>query len=253
MNIVIIEDEALLAEALRDEILSIDPNIRVLKLLPSIKESLEYFEKNGFPDLIFSDIELSDGLSFEIFKRLSNIPPIIFCTAYNHYATEAFRVHSIDYILKPFEREDIENALGKYEEKKQEQISPSIDIHALLKEMQGEKEDKERNILVQKGTNIIPISTKEIALAEIKNGTVYIHTFGKKRYPINHNIEKTYQILGTGFYRVNRQFIINRKAVNQVAQYFARKLLIKPSIDFSEQIIVSKANATDFLRWLENS
>jgi len=253
MNIVIIEDEALLAEALKEEIISINPEIQILELLPSIKDSLKYFEENGFPDLIFSDIELSDGLSFEIFKRIKNTPPIIFCTAYNHYATEAFRVHSIDYILKPFEREDIENALERYKEKKQETSNPNFDIDSLLKEIQTKTVEKEKSILIQKGTHIIPISTKEIAVAEIKNGTVYIHTFNKKRYPINHNIEKTYQILGRGFYRVNRQFIINRKAVGQVAQYFARKLLVKPNIDFSEQIIVSKANATDFLRWLENN
>lgn len=252
MKIAIIEDEPLLAEALQDEILHLRPNAQIVASLPSIKTALTYLAESEPPDLFFSDIELADGLSFEIFKRIKLTTPIIFCTAYNHYATEAFRVHSIDYLLKPFEREDIKNALQRYEEQAKQGNQPDFDFAALLQMMQTQNTPTERNFLIQKGSNIIPVPVAEIAVAEIKNGIVYLHTFNKKRHPINHTIEKTHQILGGNFYRVNRQFIVNRKAVGQVAQYFGRKLLVQPTIPFEERIIVSKANVTDFLKWLKN-
>lgn len=249
MNVLIIEDEALLAEALAGEIQSVDSNMKVIAILPSIQDTLDYFETHPSPDLIFSDIELSDGLSFEIFQQIKHHPPVIFCTAYNHYAVEAFRARGIDYILKPFETEDIRQAIERYQATQQRS---TIDFQALQSFITKEKNTEQR-VLVHRGETIIPVNTTEIALAELKYGTVFIITFDNQRYSINDSIEKLTSQLGDQFYRANRQHLIQRKAVLQVAHYFGRKLVVKPTINYQEQILVSKAKANHFLRWLEGS
>lgn len=251
MRIIIIEDEPLIAAALKEEILRADASIQVVGILTSIAATLQHLETNGFPDLFFSDIELGDGLSFEIFKRTHSTIPVIFCTAYNHYALEAFRVYGIDYILKPFVQEDISSAIAKYKSMFQATQPQAIDFDAVLQLIGNQKRQRKSTILLYQGDKIIPLAGEKIAIAELKNGVVYVYTFAKERIAVNYNMEKLHGIVGKNFYRVNRQFLINRQAIEHVAQYFARKLLIKTNISFSEQLIVSKANASDFLRWLE--
>lgn len=253
MRIIIIEDEPLMAEALAEQILKADASVRIEASLPSIQKTIEFLEKNGFPDLFFSDIELADGLSFEIFKRTDSTVPVIFCTAYNHYALEAFRAYGIDYILKPFAFEDIRESLAKYKELFKKKERESIDFDAVLQLIGDRKRRKQNTVLVHRGEKIIPVRSENIALAELREGVVRLHTFDQQSMAVNYTMEKLHGILGSEFYRVNRRFIINRKGIKHVSQYFARKLLIKPAFTFSEQLIVSKAKASDFLRWLESA
>lgn len=252
MKVVLIEDEPLMAEALREEILLADPSIEILAHLSSIEESIDYLNTYGFPDLFFSDIELTDGLSFEIFKRVNNTTPIIFCTAYNHYALEAFQVCGIDYLLKPFHSNDIVATLQKYQSMFAGQSLGKMDFQALFKQLQVKSSPQAHSILVHLGEKIIPIEKTKIALAEISNGQVYVHTFTQKRLPVNYNMDTLFKLLGERFYRVNRQYIIQRPAIDHVSQYFARKVLVVPCIPFTEKLIVSKANVSHFFKWLES-
>ncbi|MEM9821871.1 MAG: LytTR family DNA-binding domain-containing protein [Bacteroidota bacterium] len=253
MKVIIIEDEPLMSNALREELVAVAPAIEVVAQLTSIKASIEYLNNNPFPDLFFADIELSDGVSFEIFKHFNNTVPIIFCTAYNQYALEAFQVYGIDYLLKPFDSEAIKAALDKFKSLANFQATITPDLQTITQLLTGIHQEQKHSILVHQGDKIIPFSTEQIALAQLENGVVYIIDFDGKRQAVNHNMDKLSHLLGSRFYRVNRQFIISRKAIKHASQYFARKILIQPKFDFQAPLIVSKAKASDFLRWLENS
>lgn len=252
MRIIIIEDEPLLAQKLKTEILKVHPATEVLAMLRSIAEAIGYFADGEQPDLIFSDIQLPDGLSFEIFKRVETAAPVIFCTAYDDYALEAFRSNGIDYILKPFSDQDIKKTLNKYHSLTQ-QSEPNQDLYASLGEMIRElKAEPKKSLLVYRKDKIIPLKVADIALALTENGNTSVLTFEGTRWTVNHNLDALHQKLGSSFYRLNRQYLIQRDAVEKVSQYFARKLLIHPTVDFSEPLIVSKANASNFLNWLES-
>lgn len=252
MKIIIIEDEHLMSDALRDEIVSIDPSIEIVAQLYSIKEALRYLDEAEFPDLFFADIELSDGLSFEIFKRTNNKVPIIFCTAYNHYALEAFKVYGVDYILKPFDRDAIQVALEKFRSLVQVQPKSSLDYSSIVEVLERKMDERKNSILIHKGDKIIPLPASKVALAQLDTGIVYVYTFDNDRYPVNYNMDRLFQLLGNNFYRVNRQFIIHRDNVDHASRYFARKLMVRPKIAFKEDLIISKANTSEFLKWLES-
>ena len=249
MKVIIIEDEPLMAEALEEELLKADESIEILKKLGSIKEALNFLTPDNLPDLFFSDIQLPDGLSFEIFKTLQTTTPIIFCTAYDEYALDAFKANGIDYVLKPFESEDIVRTLGKY----QNLVSQpdKQDYNQLLSILENSRSKAPSALLIYQGDKIIPIKATSVALAEVDHGIVYVRTVEGQRHAVNYNMDRLHELLGRDFYRLNRQYLIHRDTVKQVSQYFARKLLVVPSISVQEKLIVSKANATDFLRWLE--
>lgn len=255
MNIVIIEDEPLLAQALEAELREVDPFSTVTCKLTTIEEALAYLTPDTMPDLFFSDIQLPDGLSFEIFKTLGVQVPVVFCTAFDSYALEAFKANGIDYILKPFATEDIRATIIKYKQlvSGKEEVMPDLSKLVQWMEHNRREEETQTSILVHQGEKITPVKSSEVALASLDHGLVSVFTFTGQRFPVNYNMDKLHQHLGKGFYRVNRQYVINRDAVQHVSRYFARKLLIQPSISFSEPLIVSKAGASDFLRWLETT
>ena len=249
MDLLILEDEPLMAEALKREIIGADPSVAVVATLGSIREALAWWEANAAPDLIFSDIELNDGLSFEIFKRLDEVPPVIFCTAYNHYATQAFQANGIDYLLKPLEPAEITAALQRFRARATTPSTP--DFAALAEFVHEQRQRAPRNLLVRRGEHIIPVPIVQIVLAEIKHGIVYVRTRAGERYALSQNIEQTAATLGPEFIRANRQILIARGAVKRVSPYFGRKLLVEPNFQYSERIVVSKAGASEFLRKLE--
>ncbi len=251
MKVIIIEDEPLMAEALEEEIRRIDPSIQLIARLNSVEATIDHLSRHGFPDLFFSDIELTDGLSFEIFRRVRNHRPIVFCTAYDHYALEAFSVHGIDYILKPFSSDAIRRTIQKYRTFFPDNNTQHPDWAALMQHLSQQQSASQKAILWHRGEYIIPMNIDDIALAQLSNGQVYVYTFSGDRRPVQYNLETLAGLLGPDFYRINRQFIINRRSVKSVAHYFARKLLIHSSIEFKEPLVVSKAGASAFLQWLE--
>lgn len=252
MKIAIIEDEKLTAEDLAETILKVEPKAQIIASLSSVKEAILYFSKNEKPDLIFSDIQLGDGLSFEIFKAVSVLTPVIFCTAYDEYALNAFKANGIDYILKPFTKKIIANALHKYKELRNN-FSRTASNYETILELFGNRNDRQdASVLVYIKDKIIPIKTNDIALFYIENEIAHFITFNQNTYTVNKTLEELETITGGNFYRANRRYLINRKAIKDASQYFHRKLVINLSIPFTskEPITVSKVKVTDFLTWL---
>jgi two-component system, LytTR family, response regulator LytT len=250
MKIVIIEDEQLTADDLAETILRIAPEVQIVSRLSSVKDSVSWFKKNEQPDLIFSDIQLGDGLCFEIFKKYPVTSPVIFCTAFDEYALAAFKANGIDYILKPFDEQTIASALVRYKDLEKMFLGNTRQIDKILQLFENRKNQKQSSVLVYHKDKILPVKLQDIALFFIEHEMTHIMTFTQKNFTINKTLEELEVFTGNSFYRANRQYLINRKAVKEVSQYFARKLSVSLSIPFSEIITISKAKVPDFLNWL---
>jgi len=252
MNIVIIEDEQLTIEDLSESILRALPSANIVKTLDSVKTAIEYFKKNQTPDLIFSDIQLGDGLSFEVFKTLTITVPVIFCTAYDEYALNAFRANGIDYIVKPYTLETIAEALNKFKELKKS-LFPTTQYEAIFELFESKKNNKQASVLVHYQDKILPVKLEEIALFYIENEITHLITFDRKTYSIGQTLGELEKITGSNFYRVSRQYHINRMAIKDASHYFSRKLSINLTIPFDETITVGKVKITEFLDWLSGT
>lgn len=251
MNIIIIEDEMLTAEDLSDMIIQVEPQAKIVRTLHSVNEAVAYFLANEAPDLIFSDIQLGDGLSFEIFQTITFKTPIIFCTAYDEYAIDAFKTNGIHYILKPFNEKSIVEALEKYKMLRSALAPADNSLSSIFQLFQTKSQLKTSSVLVYHKDKIIPIKMEDIAVFYIKNEVTHLYTFDKKTYAINKTLDEIQQLGGDTFYRANRQFIINRNAIQDASQYLSRKISITLNVPFEQTITVSKEKITPFLEWLE--
>jgi two-component system, LytTR family, response regulator LytT len=254
MKVVIIEDEPLTAEDLADILLKMPDGIEVVKILDSVKASIEYLKQNHQPDLIFSDIQLGDGHSFEIFQQLKLDVPIIFCTAYDAYALDAFKTNGIDYVLKPFTKKTIRHALDKYNLLRNKLAGMAIDFDNLLDNLQKSHNPQKKmsSLLINWKDKIIPIKITDIALITIDYKMSQVVTFNNQKYFVNHTLEELEDICGPSFYRANRQFLINREVVAEAMQYYARKLVLKLKVEGKYEIIISKTRVPEFLSWLRS-
>jgi DNA-binding LytR/AlgR family response regulator len=253
MKVVIIEDELLTAKDLAGCIVKAEPAAEITATLSSVKEAVAYFKENDLPDLIFSDIQLGDGSSFEIFRTLPSTIPVIFCTAYDEYALNAFKAAGIDYILKPFTAKTIATALEKYNRLKHLLSKSSAQYDNFSAVLESIKKQKQLSILVYYKEKILPIPAEEVALLYLQNDITYLLTFNKQQYCIYKTLDEIEKTMPGEFYRANRQQLIHRKAIKDISHYFGRKLLINPTIPFEEKITVSKAKANHFLAWLAGS
>jgi len=248
MRITIIEDEQLTAQDLIDILQKIDPKIEIVAHLSSVQEALSFFSTKHTIDLILSDIQLGDGLSFEIFKQRQINTPVVFCTAYDEYALDAFKANGIDYILKPYSEKNIVESLQRYRNLQAGFVSKMHDFTQALESIYPPANSA---ILVHHKDKIIPLKIVDLAIAYIRNETVYLHTFDGKTYIINKSLDELMSLLGSFFFRANRQFIVNREAVQDISLFLTRKYMINLRIPFSEQITVSKEKMTTFLNWLK--
>jgi DNA-binding LytR/AlgR family response regulator len=248
MNIVIIEDEQLASEKLERYLLKYDKSINILGVLTSISEAVNWFENNSNYDVVFMDIQLTDGLSFEIFNQTKINKPVIFATAFDEYAVDAFKVNSIDYVLKPITFTDISKAMKKL---KLMQNIFSQEIVTKVAKMVQHKKEKDR-FLVRLGNHIHSIKTEEIALFYAEGRTVYIVTKENKKFIIDFKLEDLVDVVSTAsFYRVNRSFIININAIKDVIVYSNSRLKISPKVATEKEIIVSREKVSAFKFWLE--
>jgi two-component system, LytTR family, response regulator LytT len=253
MNIVIIEDEKITADELAGTITTVEPDAKIVAILSSVKTAISYFQNNTMPDLIFSDVQLGDGLSFEIFKASRISAPIIFCTAYDEYALNAFKTNSIDYILKPSTAQTVADALAKYRSLRQTFSDGKDQYKAVFEALINRETPKSTSILVYQKDKILPISLEKIALFYIADEVTHLLTFDAKTYSVNKNMEQLEQLSGNDFFRVNRQYLVNRKAVIDASRYFLRKLSVNISVPYNkEKILVSKEKIPQFLAWLES-
>ena len=254
MKILIIEDEPHNAQTLSEIIVQLKPNSIILEILESIEQTVKYLSnQNNTPDLIFADIQLADGLSFEIFSKIKIKCPIIFCTAYDQYTLQAFKTNGIEYILKPVKEEDIEAAFIKYETLK-ESLKPDNDIVNILKQTFSQKESYRTSILVNYKESFIPIVVNKIAFFVVENEILYIQTLDNQRYPVFKTMSEIESSIDPSlFFRINRQILLNKNAIKEVQPYFHRKVIIKTDVRIKEQLIVSRLKVTEFMNWIEQS
>jgi DNA-binding LytR/AlgR family response regulator len=249
----IIEDEQHTAKDLELCIKKAEPAAEIVATLSSVKEAAAFFKVAPDLDLIFSDIQLGDGLSFSLFETTENKAPVIFCTAYDEYALHAFKAAGIDYILKPFTVKSIAASLAKYKDLKEKLSKDSPSYKNIGELFSNAKTQEQRSVLVYHKEKITPVRIENIAIFYLQHELTNLVTFDKQHYFINHTLEELEKITSGQFYRANRQYLVNRSAVRDVSQYFGRKLLINLTIPFSEKITVGKVKANLFLTWLANS
>ena len=249
MKVVIIEDEPLTAKDLAACILAAEPGADIVATLGSVEEAIRFFKGHAAPDLIFSDIQLGDGLSFSIFAANAQPVPVIFCTAYDEYALDAFRAAGIDYILKPFTAKSIGAALAKYKAFRSRWAEPEPVSYTELAGLFGQ-EAARRSILVYYKEKIMPVAIADIALFHLRDEVVRLITFGKQQYVVNKNLEELERLTGRQFYRVNRQGLVNRDAIRDVSQDGTRSLVLNLLVPLEEKLTVGRVKAGDFLAWL---
>ncbi|OFY24480.1 MAG: hypothetical protein A2W98_11180 [Bacteroidetes bacterium GWF2_33_38] len=252
MKILIIEDEPKTADVLKDIILQVQPKTEIISIIDSIQKSVEFLSViSNSPDLIFMDIQLADGLSFEIFSRVKVKCPVIFCTAYDQYALQAFKTNGIEYILKPIKEDDVKGAFVKFENLKLS-IKPESEILDVLRNVLSNKKDFKTTILVRHKESYIPIVISSIALFYLDTEIVYAYTFNNQKYAVFKSINDIENDIDPSlFYRINRQMLINRTSITEIQPYFNRKVIIKTHLKINEQLIVSRLKVTDFMNWME--
>jgi len=255
LRIVIIEDEKRTAQELSNTLKSIDDEIEVLSILSSVEQSVNYLKAENAFDLIFSDIQLTDGLSFDIFKTIKISVPVIFCTAYDKYALESFNTNTIDYILKPFDKESITKALEKYKTLKTNFSSYNDNLENFLKKVEkrfSPAQPESASIIINQGDKIVPLKIREIALFFHEDDYVFAVTFDLKKHILNNTLEELEGKCGNLFFRANRQYFVNRKAIKDASRYFNRKLSINLTLNYPQQILVSRLKSQQFIDWLSS-
>ncbi len=254
MQVVIIEDEQLTAEDLATILLQLPYGITVPKILSSVKEAVEYFQHHSAPELLFCDIQLGDGQSFDIFKMIDTSTPVIFCTAFNDYALDAFSNNGVGYVLKPFTKKSVKDAVDRFHALRkniQYNLSPATSVSNSSVSFFNTS-SRPSSILVNWKDKIIPIKITDIALFSVDHKASKLITKDNQDYLISYTLEELEELCGEKFYRANRQFLINRAAVTEVLQYNARKLFVKLNIEGSFDLTIAKAKVPDFLSWLKN-
>ena len=250
MKTVIVEDEIVAAQKLQRLIAQVSGDIEVVAVLQSIEDSVEWFSENPAPDLVFMDIHLSDGSSFAIFEKITLRTPIIFTTAYDEYALKAFEVNSIDYLLKPINRENLERAIGKINRFGGVKTSNEEAIAAMLAFFQKEKKVYKSSFLIPHKDKFIPLSVSDIAYIYSENKATKIVTFDNRTYHDNRSLDGLQrQIDPLAFFRANRQFIVSHRAVRDISVWFDSKLSVNLTVDVPEKIIVSRARVAEFKEW----
>jgi len=256
IKVLIIEDEPFAQNEMKRLLTNSPFDIEFLKCIDSIEDAIAYFNTNEQPDLVFFDIQLSDGISFEIFNKVKVTAPVIFTTAYNEYAIQAFKVNSIDYLLKPIEQKALDNALNKLNNwKKQikggtQQLS-SDQLHAILEMAQSKTEYKSR-LVIKVGDQIKFVSVSEIAYFYAEENEVFVLTFDKHRYIVDFTLDQLSNIIDPlNFYRLNRGYVVNKEAIIKVHKYFNSRLKIELKPQPDAEVLVSRVKVTEFLNWME--
>ena len=251
MNVIIIEDEKPSARRLQRMLQSLDLKAKVM--LHSVEESIDWFQNNEHPDLIFLDIQLSDGLSFEIFETIDIKSAIIFITAYDEYALQAFKLNSIDYLLKPIDEDELETAVSKYKALKPQRQDLQLNFDDIKKLLINpvEREYKKR-FTTKIGQHIKMIPVDEIECFYSENKGTYAHTVQGRDYLLDTTLEQLEEELAPQtFFRISRKFYININAIKDIISYTNSRLQLKLNSYKEQEVIVARERVKDFKLWLE--
>ena len=257
MKVLIVEDEPLAAERLVELLGQYDASLEILAPIDSVKQAIEWFSQNHFADLVFMDIELADGISFEIFNSVMVTVPIIFTTAYDHYAVQAFKVNSVDYLLKPFDLKDITLAMEKYHTHyDQAQYKKQlITLKNVLKSLEKEVEpDFKSRFVVKVGEHIKAIDIENILFFYSEHKATFTKTVDNKKYLLDYSLDKLEQLVDPAeYFRVNRKYLVCLRAVEDIISYSNSRLkLILKNCNPTQDILVSRDRVSDFKIWLDS-
>lgn len=252
MKVLIIEDETPAFRRLEKILLEIDPTIEIVEVLDSVEDSVKWMNNHESPDLALMDIQISDGISFQIFDQFEVKCPVIFTTAFDEYLLKAFKVNSIDYLLKPIKKEDLERALEKYKNLQASFSSNDLDMSSLLSQINLTEVKYKSRFLVKQGDKMLAIRSEDIVCFQSKHGVVHINTKAGKTYLSDFTLDELmHQLDPQLFCRANRQFVVNADFIKLVEKYFKGKLLVEMEGFSDEQILVSSERATSFKQWLD--
>ncbi|WP_266366923.1 LytR/AlgR family response regulator transcription factor [Tellurirhabdus rosea] len=261
MNVLIVEDEELAVRKLQKLVAEVDNSLDVVGVTASIEDTVDWLESNRAsnrpaPDLIFMDIELADGQSFEIFERTEVNSGVIFTTSYDEYALQAFKVNSIDYLLKPILKEDLQRSLKKFRDLRGTKPAgttalPNLD--KLLQELQRQQAPKDyrQRFLVRQGQRLLSVEVGEIAYFYTEDGFSFFKTWQNQKFLVDYTLDELADALNpTNFFRINRGLILTHRAVEQMQPYFGNRLSLTLKPVFDKEALVSREKVSDFKKWM---
>ncbi len=250
MKTIIIEDEQLAARRLENMVKSIDPTIEIVAKLESVEDSVKWFKNNPHPDLIFLDIHLEDGLSFSIFEKVKVNVPIIFTTAFDEYAIKAFKLKSIDYLLKPIVQDDLEKAIHKYREWGEK--NQLVDLKELYKLMHVKEKTYRDRFSVVVGQKLKSIDVKDIAYFFSNSGITFVSMISKSQYSLDLSLDNLMDELDPKlFFRVNRQYLVNLNAIVNIHIFPKSRLKLELNPPVPEGVFVSLDKVVEFKKWVD--
>jgi len=251
MKILILEDEPLAAKRLESLVKSIEPNAEILAKLESVRSTIKWMNEHPQPDLILMDIQLADGLSFELFQQVDITASIIFTTAYDEYAIRAFKVNSVDYLLKPIEKEELETALAKF--KSQHQATSQDQIGKVLETLLGQKTEWKTRFLLKVGARFEVVEVKDVAYLYAEDKVVFLITKEQKKYFMDDTLDELEQKLNPqNFFRLNRKYFSQVSSIERIESHFNGRLKIKLRHRDDDDIYVSREKADIFKKWLDS-
>ena len=254
MNVLIIEDEPFAQNELKRLLSKSDPAISVLECIDSVEDSIEWLAGNPAPDLIFMDIQLSDGLSFEIFKKVEVKTPVIFTTAFNEYAIQAFKVNSIDYLLKPVKQTELDQAITKFKSLhgKPEEAHPAISFQQIEKLILAGLRKFKSRFIAKLGDEIRHIEVADIAYLKAEDNEVMLITVNNKRYIIDYSLDQLSGLLDPDrFFRANRSYIVSIGSIGKISKYFNSRLDLELIPNTEDKVLISRVRVPDFLKWMD--
>lgn len=252
MKLLIIEDEYHAQKYLSNLLKTAIPSAQILELLDSVEEAVEWFQNNPPPDLIFMDIQLADGLSFNIFKKVEVNAPVIFTTAFDQYTLQAFKVNSVDYLLKPIDEVDLKKAIDKYNQLYGN--NQSFNRESLLKVINSfqQKENFRQRFLIKQGKDFIYLPVEEIAYLYSSDGMTFLMDNHKKRHLLDttlDNVEK--ELNPKNFHRISRKQIVHIQSVAKIFSYFNHRLKLELKPESKVEAVVSRERVKEFKAWLD--
>ena len=257
MKILIVEDEELAVRKLKNTLSNVDDSTEIVGVTDSIQSTVDWLKDNPSPDLILMDIELSDGQSFEVFNLIEVKSPVIFTTSYDEYALKAFKVNSVDYLLKPVQKEELEAALNKYRllhgSNGTKSAQGNISIDNLLKELQQKLQPKEyrKRILVKQGQRLVSVDIEEIVYFFSDGRLNFFKTSDNRKFVVDYTMDELEEMLDPEkFFRISRSFYVSVHCIEKIDDYFGNRLILSLRPASEKEVLVSRERVSEFKKWM---
>jgi two-component system, LytTR family, response regulator LytT len=252
MNILIVEDEELAQKKLQKTLAAVDATATVVGITDSIQSTVDWLKSNNNADLILMDIELADGQSFEVFNLVDVKAPVIFTTSYDEYALKAFKVNSVDYLLKPVQTDELQAALAKYK-KMADTSKQDVNIESLVNQIKQQLQPKEyrKRFLVKHAQKLVSVDVEEIAYFYSDGRLNFFKTFDNKKFVVDYTMDELEEMLDpAGFFRISRSFFVAFNAIEKIDDYFGNRLILQLNPAVDKEALVSREKVADFKKWM---